>query len=132
MVLLNLKEQHEIIEVIEYLIFIHRKSVTVEDVMKRFGLSFDQYRMCCNLGAPALAEANKNGRFTTVSRANKSMRNDIKELYYALSDDDHSKAADGVRALYRSWCNREGNNAESNGYDAEECDDDEEAEDDVQ
>ena len=103
MLLLNLKEQREIVKVIEYLLEIHQKDNTVEDVMRRFGLSYEQYQMCCNLAMPALAQGNMKGRFTAVSRTNRAMREDIKALHAAVKDDD-SVAAAGVRQLYDSYC----------------------------
>lgn len=108
MQLLNLKDQRDIVKVVEYLIEIHQKSNTVEDVMKRFGLSMDEYRMCCNLAVPALAQGNMRGRFTAVSRTNKDMRRDIRALYEAVKDED-GMAAEGVRKLYATWCDRSQN-----------------------
>ena len=105
MVLLNLKDQQDIVRVIEYLVEIHQKNNTVEDVMKKFGIGLDEYRMCCNLAMPALAQGNMKGRFTSVSRMNKAMRSDIRALYAAVKEEE-SPAADGVRLLHETWCQR--------------------------
>jgi len=103
MQLLNLKDQRDIVKVVEYLVEIHQKDNTVGDVMRRFGLGIDEYRMCCNLAVPALRQGNIKGRFTAVSRTNKAMRKDIKALYAAVKDEE-GPAADGVRRLFRSYC----------------------------
>lgn len=105
MYLLNLKDQRDIVKVIEYLVEIHQKDNTVEDVMERFGLTCDQYRMCCNLAMPALAQGNIKGRFTAVSKLNKSMRRDIKALYKEVRSDP-GKAAAGVETLWGTYCTR--------------------------
>lgn len=105
MKLLNLKDQRDIVKVMEYLIEIQQKSNTVEDVMKRFGLGMDEYRMCCNLAVPALAQGNIRGRFTAVSRTNKDMRRDIRALYKEVKEDG-GIAASGVRRLYEKYCDR--------------------------
>ena len=103
MTLLNLQEQREIVKVIEYLVAIHQKNNTVEDVMERFGLSYEQYSMCCNLAMPALRQGNMKGRFTAVSKTNKAMRKELKALYERVKDDGGLAAA-GVREMYRNWC----------------------------
>lgn len=103
MYLLNLKDQRDIVKVIEYLVEIHQKDNTVEDVMKRFGLTCDQYRMCCNLAVPALAQGNIKGRFTAVSRTNKAMRRDIKTLYELAKDGD-GPLEKGVKLMYETYC----------------------------
>lgn len=108
MYLLNLKDQRDIVQVIEYLVEIHRKNKTVAHVMEKFHLTADQYRMCCNLAMPAIAQGNMKGRFTVVRGINKAMREDIKVLYDAVKDDD-GKAAAGVRRLYETYCHREQN-----------------------
>ena len=101
--MLSLRDQDEILKVIRYLVEIHQKPVTVADVMRRFGLTADQYRMCSNLAVPALAKENMDGRFTAVKNVNKRMRREIKALYEAVKDED-GLAADGVRKLYRDYC----------------------------
>ena len=103
MVLLNLTDQRRIAEVIEYLVEIHQKDNTVEDVMDRFCLTPEEYRMCCNLAMPALRQGNMKGRFTAVSRANKAMRLDIKALYKEVQRDP-GKAAAGVEMLWGTYC----------------------------
>lgn len=103
MVLLNLKDQQDIVRVIEYLVEIHQKDNTVEDVMERFGLSLEEYRMCCNLAMPALRQGNIKGRFTAVSKQNKAMRRDIKALYKEVQSDPE-KAAPGVEMLFGMYC----------------------------
>jgi hypothetical protein len=108
MQLLNLKDQLDIVKVVEYLVEIHQKNNTVGDVMKRFGLGIDEYRMCCNLAVPALRQGNIKGRFTALSRINRAMRRDIRTLYEAVKDEDGS-AADGVRELYRRYCDHSQN-----------------------
>ncbi len=107
MVLLNLTDQRRIAEVIEYLVEIHQKDNTVEDVMDRFCLTPEEYRMCCNLAMPALRQGNMKGRFTAVSRANKAMRRDIKALYKEVQRDS-GKAAAGVEVLYGTYCGHYG------------------------
>lgn len=108
MLLLNLKDQQEIVRVIQYLVEIHQKSNTVADVMQRFNLTPEQYRMCCNLAVPALAQGNMKGRFTAVSKINKSMRREIDELYQRVKGEPGT-AADGVRLLHKNWCERDHN-----------------------
>lgn len=103
MVLLNLKDQQDIVRVIEYLVEIHQKDNTVGDVMERFGLSPEEYRMCCNLAMPALRQGNMKGRFTAVSKLNKSMRRDIKALYKEVQREPE-KAAAGVEKLWGTYC----------------------------
>ena len=103
MVLLNLKDQQDIVRVIEYLVEIHQKDNTVEDVMEKFGLSPEEYRMCCNLAMPALRQGNMKGRFTAVSRANKAIRRDIKALYKEVQSNPE-KAAAGVEMLWGTYC----------------------------
>lgn len=103
MVLLNLKDQQDIVRVIEYLVEIHQKDNTVEDVMEKFGLSPEEYRMCCNLAMPALRQGNVKGRFTAVSRANKAIRRDIKALYKEVQSNPE-KAAAGVEMLWGTYC----------------------------
>lgn len=106
--LLSLKDQRDIVRVIDYLVEIHRKDNTVEDVMRRFGISYDEYQMCSNLAIPALAQGNMKGRYSVVRGVNRAMREDIKVLYEAVKDDD-GKAAAGVRALWEAYCHREQN-----------------------
>ena len=108
MVLLNLKDQREIVAVVEYLVEINQKPNTVADVMRKFHLTVDEYRMCSNLAVPALAQGNMKGRFTAVSQMNKKMRKDIKALYEAVKDEE-GMAADGVRKLYRDYCDHSQN-----------------------
>lgn len=103
MQLLELKDQRKIEAVIEYLVEIHQKSDTVEDVMIRFGLTPEEYRMCCNLAMPALRQGNMKGRFTAVSRINKAMRRDIKALYREAQL-DREKAAPGLEMLFATYC----------------------------
>ena len=103
MQLLGLTDQRRIAEVIDYLVEIHQKDNTVEDVMERFGLSPEEYRMCCNLAMPALRQGNIKGRFTAVSRVNKAMRRDIKALYKEVQSDPE-KAAAGVEMLWGTYC----------------------------
>jgi hypothetical protein len=103
MQLLGLVDQKRIAEVIDYLVEIHQKDNTVEDVMERFGLSPEEYRMCCNLAMPALRQGNIKGRFTAVSRMNKAMRRDIKALYKEVQSDP-DKAAAGVEMLWGTYC----------------------------
>jgi hypothetical protein len=103
MQLLGLTDQKRIAEVIDYLVEIHQKDNTVEDVMERFGLSPEEYRMCCNLAMPALRQGNIKGRFTAVSRMNKAMRRDIKALYKEVQSDPE-KAAAGVEMLWGTYC----------------------------
>lgn len=103
MVLIGLKDQQDIVKVIEYLVEIHQKNNTVADVMKRFSLTPEQYRMCCNLAVPALAQGNIKGRFTAVSKTNKAMRNEIKALY-ELAKDGEGPLADAVRQMYEKYC----------------------------
>ena len=105
MLLLNLKEQREIVAVIEYLVEIHHKNNTVEDVMNRFGLSYEEYQMCCNLAMPALAQGNMKGRFTSVSRTNKWMREDIKRMYEAVKDQE-GPGVECLKTLYEDYCVR--------------------------
>ena len=110
MYLLNLKDQRDIVQVIEYLVEIHRKNKTVAHVMEKFHLTADQYRMCCNLAMPALAQGNMKGRFTVVRGINKAMREDIKVLYEAVKDDDGKAAAAcagctrPIATGSRTWC----------------------------
>lgn len=108
MTLLNLKEQRDIVAVINYLLEIRQKNNTVADVLKRFHLTFDEYRMCCNLAMPALALGNMSSRYTNIRRANKAMREDIKALC-ELADGEEGPLADGIRALHDKWCNHQGN-----------------------
>ena len=103
MVLLNLKDQQDIVRVIEYLVEIHQKDNTVGDVMERFGLSPEEYRMCCNLAMPALRQGNMKGRFTAVSRVNRAMRKAIKALYEDVQENPE-KAVQGVKVLWESYC----------------------------
>ena len=103
MQLLGLVDQKRIAEVIDYLVEIHQKDNTVEDVMERFGLSPEEYRMCCNLAMPALRQGNIKGRFTAVSRINKAMRRDIKALYKEVQREPE-KAAAGVEMLWGTYC----------------------------
>jgi len=106
--LLGLKDQQDIVRVIEHLVETHRKSNTVADVMQRFHLTLDEYRMCCNLAMPALAQGNMKGRFTAVSATCKAMRRNIKALYESVKDEEGT-AADGVRLLYETYCTHHGN-----------------------
>lgn len=101
--LLGLKDQRDIVAVIDYLVEIHQKSDTVEDVMAKFGLTPEEYRMCCNLAMPALRQGNMKGRFTAVSRTNKAMRRDIRALYKEVQRDG-GKAAEGVEMLFGAYC----------------------------
>ena len=103
MYLLNLKDQRDIVKVIEYLVEIHQKDNTVEDVMERFGLTCDQYRMCSNLAVPALAQGNIKGRFKAVSLTNKAMRREIKALYELAKDGD-GPIEKGVKLMYETYC----------------------------
>ena len=104
MVLLGLKEQREIVAVIEYLLETHLKNNTVADVMKRFGITMEQYWMCSNFAKPAIAQGNIKGSYTAVKNANRNMRSDIATLYELVKDDTESVAAAGVRKLYQDWC----------------------------
>lgn len=103
MYLLNLKDQRDIVKVIEYLVETHQKNNTVEDMMKRFGLSVEQYRMCCNLAVPALAQGNMKGRYTATRNLYRKLRGDVAALYEAVKDEE-GPAAEGVRRLYQDWC----------------------------
>lgn len=107
MQLLGLKDRRDIVAVIEYLVEIHQKDNTVEDVMDRFCLTPEEYRMCCDLAMPALRQGNMKGRFTAVSRINKAMRRDIKALYKEVQSDP-GKAAAGVEMLYGTYCGHYG------------------------
>ena len=103
MQLLGLKDRRDIVAVIDYLVEIHQKNDTVEDVMEKFGLSPEEYRMCCDLAMPALRQGNIKGRFTAVSRINKAIRRDIKALYKEVQSDP-GKAAAGVEMLWGTYC----------------------------
>lgn len=103
MYLLNLKEQQDIVRVIEYLVEVHQKNNTVGEVMERFHLTTDEYRMCCNLAMPALRQGNMKGRFTAVSQQNKRMRKDLRVLY-EMADSEDGPLADGVRRMYEVYC----------------------------
>ena len=103
MQLLGLKDQRDIVAVIDYLVEIHQKNDTVEDVMEKFGLTPEEYRMCCNLAMPALRQGNVKGRFTAISRTNKAMRRDIRALYKEVQRDSE-KAAAGVEMLWGTYC----------------------------
>ena len=103
MQLLGLKDRRDIVAVIDYLVEIHQKNDTVEDVMEKFGLSPEEYRMCCDLAMPALRQGNLKGRFTAVSRINKAIRRDIKALYKEVQSDP-GKAAAGVEMLWGTYC----------------------------
>ena len=103
MQLLGLKDRRDIVAVIDYLVEIHQKNDTVEDVMEKFGLSPEEYRMCCDLAMPALRQGNIKGRFTAVSRINKAIRRDIKALYKEVQSDPE-KAAAGVEMLWGTYC----------------------------
>lgn len=105
MQLLNLKDQQDIVKVIEYLVEIHQKNNTVDDVMKTFGLSVDEYRMCCNLAMPALRQGNMKGRYTALRQTNRKIRKDIKALY-ELAQWDNGPLAMGVKALYDDYVER--------------------------
>ena len=102
---MNLKDQRDIARVIEYLVEVNTKNSTVADVMERFRLTPEEYRMCSNLAVPALAQGNMKGRFMVVSRMNKAMRKDVKALYEAVKDEE-GLAAEGVRMLYAAWCTK--------------------------
>jgi len=103
MQLLSLKEQQDIVKVIEWLTERHLKENTVAEVMKQFGLTMEEYRMCCNLAMPALALGNMKLRLTAMSKQNKAMRKEIRALYDAVKDDE-GVAADGVRLLFKRHC----------------------------
>lgn len=103
MQLLGLKDQRDIAAVIDYLVEIHQKSDTVEDVMEKFALTPEEYRMCCNLAMPALRQGNIKGRFTAVRRMNRAMKRDIKALYREVQQ-DRDKAAAGVEMLFGTYC----------------------------
>ena len=103
MQLLGLKDQRDIVVVIDYLVEIHQKSDTVEDVMEKFALTPEEYRMCCNLAMPALRQGNVKGRFTAVRRMNRAMKRDIKALYKEVQQ-DREKAAAGVEMLFGTYC----------------------------
>ena len=103
MQLLGLKDQRDIVEVIDYLVEIHQKSDTVEEVMAKFALTPEEYRMCCNLAMPALRQGNVKGRFTAVLRMNRAMKRDIKALYKEVQQ-DREKAAAGVEMLFGTYC----------------------------
>lgn len=100
---MGLKDRRDIVAVIDYLVEIHQKNDTVEDVMEKFGLSPEEYRMCCDLAMPALRQGNIKGRFTAVSRINKAIRRDIKALYKEVQSDPE-KAAAGVEMLWGTYC----------------------------
>lgn len=100
-----MKDQRDIVAVIEYLVEIHHKKNTVEDVMNKFGLTLDQYRMCCNLAMPALSQGNMKGRFTSVSRTNRYMRKDIKRMYEAVKDQE-GPGVECLKMLYEEYCTR--------------------------
>lgn len=108
MVLINLKDQRDIVKVVEYLIETHQKNNTVDDVMTRFGLDLDRYRMCCNLAMPAIAQGNMKGRFTAVRDVNRKMRRDLRALY-AAAEGEEGLLADGVRKMYETYCVRHQN-----------------------
>ena len=103
MKLLDLKDRRDIVAVIEYLVEIHQKDNTVGDVMERFHLTPDEYRMCCDLAMPALRQGNMKGRFTAVSRVNRAMRKAIKALYEDVQENPE-KAVQGVKVLWESYC----------------------------
>lgn len=103
MVLIGLKDRQDIVKVIAYLVEIHHKNETVASVMRRFHISAEEYRMCCDLAVPAIAQGNMKGRYTAVRNANKAMRSDIEALYQQVKNDE-GKAAAGVRMLHKNWC----------------------------
>lgn len=104
MVLLNLKDQKDIVKVIEYLVEINHKNNTVQDVRDRFGLNMDEYRMCCNLAMPTISMVNMEGRYKAIRGTNRAIRKDIAALYAATKDED-GIAARGVKLLYDRYCN---------------------------
>lgn len=103
MQLLGLKDRRDIVAVIDYLVEIHQKNDTVEDVMEKFGLSPEEYRMCCDLAMPALRQGNIKGRFTAVSRTNKAMRKGVKALYEMAKDGD-GPLEKAVKLMYETYC----------------------------
>jgi hypothetical protein len=103
MQLLGLKDRRDIVAVIEYLVEIHQKDNTVEDVMDKFCLTPEEYRMCCDLAMPALRQGNMKSRFTAVNRINRAIRRDIKALYKEVQSDPE-KAAVGVEMLWGTYC----------------------------
>lgn len=110
MQLLGLKDQREIVEVIRYLVEIYQKNDTVEDVMEKFRLSAEEYRMCCNLAVPALAVQNVKGRYRAVRKIYGQMRKDLKLLNEAVKDED-SAGARGVRMMMQTYCPQHTSNA---------------------
>lgn len=103
MQLLGLNDRRRIVAVVEYLVEINQTNDTVGDVMEKFALTPEEYRMCCDLAMPALRMGNMKGRFTAVSRINKAMRKDIKALYRAVKQEP-GKAAGGVERLFETYC----------------------------
>jgi len=116
--LLNLKEQRDIVTVIDYLVETHQKNNTVGDVLKMFSLTPDEYRMCCNLAMPALRLGNMKGRFAAARCANKAMRKDIKDLYERVKA-EQSEGADAIRRLYETYCTHKTNVVYGSAKDAE-------------
>ena len=102
---LELKDQRRIVKVIEYLVETQQRNTTVGDVMRRFGLTAEEYRMCSNLAVPALAQGNINIRFKAVRDVNRAMRRDLETLNGAVKDEE-GVAAEGVRLMYNTWCAR--------------------------
>lgn len=99
--LLNLKEQREIVEVINYLLEIQTKNVTVAELMEKFGISFDEYRMCCNLAKPAMMQGNMAAQYNNMRKVCTAMRKAINEAWEAVQG-TQGPAADAVRKLYET------------------------------
>ena len=103
---LDISEQNEILRVIDYLVETQNTGTTVQQVMDRFGLTVDEYRMCSNLAMPALKQGNLEGRLNAVRKIYKTMRRDIKDAYGKLDEKDDGGAARVVRRMYRAYCDR--------------------------
>ena len=101
MTLLNLKEQRRIVEIIEYLVETQNKNNTVGELMAKFGITFDEYRMCCELGKPAITQGNIKSRMKAIQKNNRTLRQDVKALY-ELADGQDGPLAEAVRRAYKA------------------------------
>lgn len=103
--LLNLKEQREIVEVINYLLEIQTKNVTVAQLMEKFGISFDEYRMCCNLAKPAMMQGNMAGQYNNMRKLYAAVLADVRAAYNEVKDLE-GPGADAVRRMYDAHVDR--------------------------
>ena len=81
MIVLPIKDQLKINEVVEYILQRRRTETSVDDIMHKYGLTYAEYSMIENLALPAYKQSNEAEAFRAKYNILKSRLHGMKEKW---------------------------------------------------